>query len=132
MEATDWYQSKDGKSVKWFDGSGTQEVYVHKGAIARLESSGENGGTVNLNANGTATNASTGDITDSSISGNTQIIAKGAEDKTAWYGQFTGPGPDSDPRNLPDLKGGIKIPKNEMDQGSQVHDVNYWVNGLLG
>lgn len=132
MEATDWYQSKDGKSVKWFDGSGAQEGYVHKGAIARLESSGENGGTVNLNANGTATNASTGDITDSSISGNTQIIAKGAEDKTALYGQFTGPGPDSDPRNLPDLKGGIKIPINEMDQGSQVHDLSYWINGASG
>ena len=132
MEATDWYQSKDGKSVKWFDGSGEQDGYVHKGETARIESSGQNSGTVNLNANGTATNASTGEITDSSISGNTQIIAKGAENKKAWYGNFTGPGPDADPHNLPDLKGGIRRPVNELDQGAQGHDVNYWLNGASG
>lgn len=76
MEATNWYQSTTTGTVKWFDGTGEQEGYVNKGAVAHIESSGKNGGVVNLNADGTATNAATGEAATSSISGNTRIVAR--------------------------------------------------------
>jgi len=79
MKPFDWYQSNDNSTVKWFDGSGAQEGFKHLGATAQVKSTGEDGGTVNLNANGIATNASTGETVTSSISGQTQIINKESE-----------------------------------------------------
>ncbi|MBB5646546.1 hypothetical protein [Pedobacter cryoconitis] len=76
MEATDWYQSKDLKNVKWVDGSSEQAGYTNIGTTASIVSSGANAGTVNLNADGTATSANTGESATSSVSGQTQIIAK--------------------------------------------------------
>lgn len=76
MEPQDWYKSKDGKTVKWFEGSGAQDGYNHVGATAKIESSGKNAGTVNLNADGTATNAATGEFAASSVSGQTAIEDK--------------------------------------------------------
>ncbi len=76
MEATDWYQSKDLKNVKWVEGSSKQEGYTNIGATASIVSSGTSAGAVNLNADGTATNAQTGENATASVSGITQISAK--------------------------------------------------------
>ncbi|MBB5648928.1 RHS repeat-associated core domain-containing protein [Pedobacter cryoconitis] len=76
MEATDWYQSKDKKTVKWFEGSGEREGYDHKGQAATIESSGKNDGVINLNADGTATNGQTGEFASYSTSGATRIEDK--------------------------------------------------------
>uniref|UniRef100_A0AC34F886 Uncharacterized protein n=1 Tax=Panagrolaimus sp. ES5 TaxID=591445 RepID=A0AC34F886_9BILA len=77
MEPQDWYKSKDGKTVQWFEGSGEQEGFNHVGASGQVKTKGADNEVVNLNANGIATNVSTGEAVTSSISGNTQIISKG-------------------------------------------------------
>ena len=76
MEPTDWYKSKDGKTIQWFEGSGDQEGFNRVGAAGQVKTKGAENEVVNLNANGIATNASTGEAVTSSISGNTQIISK--------------------------------------------------------
>ena len=72
----DWYESEDKKTIKWFDGSGKQEGFNHLGAEGQIETKGAENEVVNLNANGIATDASTGEAVTSSISGNTEIINK--------------------------------------------------------
>jgi len=76
MKGQDWYQSSDNTTIKWIEGSGKQEGYTHLEPTAQLVSSGENGGAVNLNADGTATNASTGEFAATSVSGQTTIEDK--------------------------------------------------------
>jgi len=56
----DWYESEDKKNIKWFDGSGKQEGFNHLGAEGQIETKGAENEVVNLNANGIATDASTG------------------------------------------------------------------------
>jgi hypothetical protein len=75
----DWYQSTDNTTVKWFDGDGYQEGYSNIGASNVITSTntatGEVLGLINLNDDGSATNAQTGEFATSSISGNTKIEA---------------------------------------------------------
>ena len=72
MAPYDWYQSADNKTVKWFDGDGYQEGYSHIGSKGAVISGN---GAVNLNDDGTATNAQTGEFATSSTSGQTKIEA---------------------------------------------------------
>lgn len=73
MEKKDWYQSDDNKTLKWFEGSAEQKGYTNKGNAAVLKS---HNGSVNLNADGTATNAQTGEFASYSTSGATRIEDK--------------------------------------------------------
>lgn len=76
MKGEDWYESEDHKTVKWFEGSGKQEGFNRVGAAGQVKTKGSDSEVVNLNADGIATNASTGETVTSSISGNTQIVSK--------------------------------------------------------
>ncbi|SES31810.1 RHS repeat-associated core domain-containing protein, partial [Pedobacter rhizosphaerae] len=78
MAPTDWYKSEDGKKIQWFDGSGPQKGFNNIGSSATLASTrGDVSlGSVKLNADGTATNAQTGENATASISGKTDIIGK--------------------------------------------------------
>ncbi|MGN8055091.1 DUF6443 domain-containing protein [Pedobacter sp. 22163] len=75
----DWYKSTDNTTVKWFDGDGYQEGYNNIGASNVItttnKATGAVLGSVNLNDDGSATNAQTGEFATSSISGNTKIEA---------------------------------------------------------
>lgn len=73
MEKKDRYQSDDNKTLKWFEGSAEQKGYTNKGNTAVLKSLN---GSVNLNADGTATNAQTGEFASYSTSGATRIEDK--------------------------------------------------------
>jgi len=76
MKPFDWYRSRETESLVWKDGKGQQDGYKHIGESAIVR--GANGeGDVNLNADGSATNAQTGESVTASLSGKTNIIAKG-------------------------------------------------------
>jgi len=72
MAPEDWYQSQDGQTVQWFEGSGAQKGFDHVGQQGTVKSSA---GDVNLNSDGTATNAA-GEHVTASVSGKTEIISK--------------------------------------------------------
>ena len=82
MAPVDWYRSEDGLTFKWFEGNGEQEGYNYVGSSAKVISpnapEGEN--VVNLNADGTATDAVTGEATNISKGGNSAIIARNPAD----------------------------------------------------
>lgn len=89
MSPSDWYRSENGKKIQWFDGSDHQKGYTNLGSSNVVTSTvdGKSVGSVNLNADGTATNAQTGESVTSSISGKTDILAKvdnTAKDAADW------------------------------------------------
>jgi len=91
MAPVDWYRSDDGKKIQWFDGSDYQKGYTSLGSSNVVASTvdGKSIGSVNLNADGTATNAQTGENVASSISGRTDILAKvdnTTKDAVDWAG----------------------------------------------
>ncbi|MEE1885058.1 RHS repeat domain-containing protein [Pedobacter flavus] len=81
MRPLDWYRSKDKSTIQWFEGSGEQEGFDHLFAAGKVTSSSDlmrNNG-VNLNSDGTATDAITNEATNISKSGQTTIISKNNE-----------------------------------------------------
>lgn len=130
MKPVDWYQSEDGKSIEWFEGSDYHEGYKNIGAsnVVTTNVDGKYAGAVNLNSDGSATNAETGESMDSSVSGKTKITPRTA----ALYKNFWGPGPDADPYTLSDKSGGYMTPANELDRGAQAHDLDYYRKGASG
>ncbi|KIA95237.1 hypothetical protein OC25_07960, partial [Pedobacter kyungheensis] len=73
MKPLDWYQSDDGSTIKWFAGAIKQEGYKLIGTKAVLQSYN---GSVNLNEDGRATNAASGEFMSYSLSGQTKIEGK--------------------------------------------------------
>ncbi|WP_316820506.1 hypothetical protein [Pedobacter gandavensis] len=76
MKGEDWYESDDHKTVKWFEGNGIQQGFNRVGAAGQVKIKGSDSEVVNLNADGTATNASTGEFAATSVSGQTAIEDK--------------------------------------------------------
>jgi len=76
MKPFDWYRSKETESLVWKDGKGPQKGHEHIGESAIVRGAkGE--GDVSLNSDGSATDAQTGETVTASLSGKTNIIAKG-------------------------------------------------------
>jgi RHS repeat-associated protein len=132
MAPLDWYKSNDGNTIKWFEGSGDQEGYENIGKSNVITSTntktGEALGAINLNEDGSATNAETGETAKTSITGKTKIETR----QTALYKNFWGPGPDANPYTLSDKSGGLLTPANELDNAAQAHDLQYYLNGASG
>jgi hypothetical protein len=116
----DWYKSDDGKTIQWFEGSDTQLGYTNIGSSNTITTNvdGKYVGAVNLNSDGSATDAETGKSMESSVSGKTTIVPR----TLAKYKNFWGPGPDADPYQLSDKSGRVLKPENELDAGAQTHD----------
>jgi RHS repeat-associated protein len=130
MKPFDWYKSEDNSSIEWFEGSEERAGYTNIGASNQLRTTidGKPAGSINLNSDGSATDAETGSSTNTSISGKTKIVTR----KTAMYKNFWGPGPDADPYSLTDKSGGYIMPANELDAGAQGHDLPYYFKGASG
>ena len=78
MLAVDWYRSDDGTSINWFEGSEERAGYKNLGASNVIETTagGKHVGSVNLNSDGSATNAETGENASATVSGKPKFLPK--------------------------------------------------------
>lgn len=126
MFTVDWYKSRDRSDVQWFDGTEHHEGYTRMGTNGTVESkiNGESMGIIKLNADGSATNAATGEAASASVSGKTKISGKIDNTVTDLVGLAS---------NVTDLAGGVALSLGENKVGSiidQMGDVR--ISGGMG